>query len=68
MVSLSLYTGAILSGSKYILKLDTYSGVKLSFLLPLVFFAGAFVLNLGILTDKEARAAGVGGEVLAFVW
>ncbi len=24
--------------------------------------------NKGILTDKEARAAGVGGEVLAFVW
>ena len=24
--------------------------------------------NNGVLTDKEARAAGVGGEVLAFVW
>ncbi len=24
--------------------------------------------NKGILTDKEARKAGVGGEVLAFVW
>ncbi|MCL2841324.1 MAG: 30S ribosomal protein S8 [Defluviitaleaceae bacterium] len=24
--------------------------------------------NKGILTDKEARNAGVGGEVLAFVW
>ena len=24
--------------------------------------------NKGILTDKQARAAGVGGEVLAFVW
>ena len=24
--------------------------------------------NKGILTDKKARAAGVGGEVLAFVW
>ena len=24
--------------------------------------------NAGIMTDKEARKAGVGGEVLAFVW
>ena len=24
--------------------------------------------NKGILTDKEARSAGVGGEVLAYVW
>ena len=24
--------------------------------------------NTGVLTDKEARKAGVGGEVLAFVW
>ncbi len=24
--------------------------------------------NKGILTDKEARAQGVGGEVLAFIW
>ena len=24
--------------------------------------------NKGVLTDKEARKAGVGGEVLAFVW
>ena len=24
--------------------------------------------NKGILTDKQARAAGVGGEVMAFVW
>lgn len=24
--------------------------------------------NKGVLTDNEARAAGVGGEVLAFVW
>ncbi|MCI7003401.1 MAG: 30S ribosomal protein S8 [Eubacteriales bacterium] len=24
--------------------------------------------NKGLLTDKQARAAGVGGEVLAFVW
>jgi len=24
--------------------------------------------NKGIMTDKEARANGVGGEVLAFVW
>ena len=24
--------------------------------------------NKGVITDKEARAQGVGGEVLAFVW
>ncbi|MDY6317617.1 MAG: 30S ribosomal protein S8 [Oribacterium sp.] len=24
--------------------------------------------NLGVMTDREARAKGVGGEVLAFVW
>jgi small subunit ribosomal protein S8 len=24
--------------------------------------------NLGVITDKEARTQGVGGEVLAFVW
>ena len=24
--------------------------------------------NMGVITDKEARAQGVGGEVLAFVW
>ena len=24
--------------------------------------------NKGVITDKEARKAGVGGEVLAFVW
>lgn len=50
-----IFVGAILSGSKYILKLDTFSGVKLSFLLPLVFFAVAFVLKLGIYTDKDGR-------------
>ena len=24
--------------------------------------------NKGVITDKEARAQGVGGEVLAFIW
>jgi small subunit ribosomal protein S8 len=24
--------------------------------------------NKGVLTDREARAEGVGGEVLAFIW
>ncbi len=24
--------------------------------------------NQGVMTDREARAKGVGGEVLAFVW
>lgn len=50
-----IFVGAILSGSKYILKIDTFSGVKLSFLLPLVFFAFAFVLKLGIFTDKDGK-------------
>jgi len=54
-----VFVGAILSSSKYILKLDTYSGVKLSFLLPLAFFAGAFVLNLGIFTDKDGKPLNV---------
>lgn len=54
-----IFVGAILSGSKYILKLDTFSGVKLSFLLPLAFFAGAFVLNLGIFTDKDGKPLNV---------
>lgn len=50
-----IFVGAILSGSKYILKLDTFSGVKLSFLLPLAFFVVAFVLKLGIYTDKDGK-------------
>lgn len=50
-----IFVGAILSGSKYILKIDTFSGVKLSFLLPLAFFAFAFVLKLGIFTDKDGK-------------
>lgn len=54
-----IFVGAILSSSKYILKLDTFSGVKLSFLLPLAFFAGAFVLNLGIFTDKDGKPLNV---------
>ena len=37
------------------MKLDTFSGVKLSFLLPLVFFAGAFILKLGVFEDKEGK-------------
>lgn len=50
-----LFIGAILSDSKYILKLDTFRGVKLSFILPLVFFVGTFVLKLGIFNDKEGK-------------
>jgi len=54
-----IFVGAILSSSKYILKLDTFSGVKLSFLLPLVFFGVAFVLKLGIFTDKDGKPLNV---------
>lgn len=50
-----IFVGSILSSSKYILKIDTYSGVKLSFLLPLVFFGVAFVLKLGVFTDKDGK-------------
>jgi len=50
-----LFVGALLSSSKYVLKLDTFRGVKLSFVLPLCFFVGAFVLKLGIFNDKDGK-------------
>lgn len=54
-----VYVGAILSGSEYILKLDTFRGVKLSFIIPILFFIGAYILKIGIFTDKEERPLGV---------
>lgn len=50
-----LFVGALLSDSKYILKLDTFRGVKLSFIIPLMFFVGAFILKLGIFNDKDGK-------------
>ena len=55
-----LFVGAILSDSKYILKIDTFRGVKLSFLLPLVFFACAFVIKLGMFNDKDGKPLSIG--------
>jgi len=50
-----LFVGALLSDSKYVLKLDTFRGVKLSFVLPLMFFVGAFILKVGIFNDKDGK-------------
>jgi len=43
-----IYIGAILSDSKYVLKLDTFRGVKFSFLLPLLIWGFTYVLRIGL--------------------
>ena len=50
-----LYIGAILSSSKYVLKLDTFRGVKLSFLLPLVVWGFAYVIKVGFYSDNKGE-------------
>ncbi len=48
--------------------LRTYSGAKT---MPKVLGGYGIAIvstNKGIMTDKQAKAAGVGGEVLCFVW
>lgn len=60
----------VIQGIKRISKpgLRVYAGVEK---LPQVISGLGIAIvstNKGILTDKQARAAGVGGEVLAFVW
>lgn len=60
----------VIQGIKRISKpgLRVYAGVEK---LPRVISGLGIAIvstNKGILTDKQARAAGVGGEVLAFVW
>ena len=60
----------VIQGIKRISKpgLRVYAGVEK---LPRVISGLGIAIvstNKGILTDKQARAAGIGGEVLAFVW
>lgn len=50
-----IYIGAILSDSKYILKLDTFRGVKISFLLPLVIWGFTYVLRVGFYKDTKGN-------------
>lgn len=50
-----VYIGAILSDSKYILKLDTFRGVKISFLLPLLVWGFAYVLKVGLFKDEKGK-------------
>lgn len=49
------YIGGLLSESKYILKLDVFRGVKLSFVLPICFFAFAYVVKCGIYCDENGK-------------
>lgn len=50
-----VFIGALLSGSEYVLKLDVFRGVKLSFILPILVFCFAYVIKCGIYTDEEDR-------------
>lgn len=50
-----VFIGALLSGSEYVLKLDVFRGVKLSFILPLLIFAFAYVVKCGIYTDEDGK-------------
>lgn len=50
-----VFIGALLSDSKYILKLDTFRGVKISFLLPLLIWGLIYVMKWGIYTDSENK-------------
>jgi len=49
------YIGGLLSESKYILKLDVFRGVKLSFVLPICFFAFAYVIKCGVYCDESGE-------------
>ncbi len=50
-----VFVGAILSDSKYILKLDTFRGVKISFLLPLLIWGFAYVMKIGLFKDSNNK-------------
>ena len=50
-----IFIGGLLSESKYVLKLDVFRGVKLSFILPILVFGFAYVLKCGIYTDKDNK-------------
>lgn len=46
---------SIMAESKYLLKLDIFRGVKLSFVLPLIIFVGLFIMKIGIYVDKNNK-------------
>ena len=50
-----IFIGGILSDSKYILKLDTFRGVKISFLLPLIIWGFIYVIKWGVYCDDENK-------------
>lgn len=50
-----VFIGALLSGSEYVLKLDVFRGVKLSFILPILVFGFAYVVKCGIYSDEKGK-------------
>jgi len=50
-----IFIGGILSDSKYILKLDTFRGVKISFLLPLIIWGFIYIIKWGIYCDDAGN-------------
>ena len=50
-----VFIGALLSGSEYVLKLDVFRGVKLSFILPILVFGFAYVIKCGIYSDEKGK-------------
>lgn len=50
-----VFIGALLSGSEYVLKLDVFRGVKLSFILPILVFGFAYVVKCGIYSDENGK-------------
>lgn len=54
-----VYIGALLSGSQYVLKLDVFRGVKLSFILPVLIFGLGYVMKCGLYCDSEGKPLGI---------
>lgn len=50
-----VFIGSLLSGSEYVLKLDVFRGVKLSFILPILIFGFAYVIKCGIYSDENEK-------------
>ena len=50
-----VFIGSLLSGSEYVLKLDVFRGVKLSFILPILIFGFAYVVKCGIYSDENGK-------------
>ncbi len=50
-----VFIGSLLSGSEYVLKLDVFRGVKLSFILPILIFGFAYVVKCGIYSDEKGK-------------